>query len=107
MRSPSGFDIEFGAGGELLDDNFADQSAALGGGAGRRRRSIYTIIELASWRERKRGCCPNGPAILPATAALFGSLVGGVSTLAASWLTQCGQLRAQTLVHEAVERETL
>jgi hypothetical protein len=46
-------------------------------------------------------------AILSATAALFGSLVGGVSTLAASWLTQRGQLRAQSLVHEAVKREAL
>ena len=47
------------------------------------------------------------PAILSATSALVGSLVGGLSTLAASWLTQRGQLRAQTLVHEAVKRETL
>src|SRR5216684_6630165 len=47
------------------------------------------------------------PAILSATAALFGSLVGGVSTLAASWLTQRGQLRTQALIHEAAKRETL
>jgi hypothetical protein len=46
-------------------------------------------------------------AILSATAALCGSLVGGVSTLAASWLTQRGQLRAQSLIHEAVKREAL
>jgi hypothetical protein len=46
-------------------------------------------------------------AILSATAALFGSLVGGVSTLAASWLTQRGQLRAQSLIHEAAKREAL
>ncbi len=46
-------------------------------------------------------------AILSATAALCGSLVGGVSTLAASWLTQRGQLRAQSHVHEAVKREAL
>jgi len=38
--------------------------------------------------------------------ALFGSLVGGVSTLGASWLTQRSQLGAQALVHEAVKRET-
>ncbi len=50
---------------------------------------------------------PMDSAILSATAALFGSLVGGVSTLTASWLTQRGQLRAQTLVHEAVKREAL
>ena len=35
------------------------------------------------------------PAILSATSALVGSLVGGLSTLAASWLTQRGQLRAR------------
>jgi len=47
------------------------------------------------------------PAILSATAALFGSVVGGVSTLAASWLTQRGQLRAQSMIHEALKREAL
>ena len=46
-------------------------------------------------------------AILSATSALIGSLVGGASTLTASWLTQRGQLRAQALVHEAVKREAL
>ena len=46
-------------------------------------------------------------AILSATSALAGSLVGGVSTLAASWLTQREQYRAQTLVQEAVNRQTL
>ena len=46
-------------------------------------------------------------AILSATSALVGSLVGGVSTLAASWLSQRGQLRAQTLVQEAVKHEAL
>lgn len=47
------------------------------------------------------------PAILSATAGLVGSLVGGVSTFAASWLTQRGQLRLQTLVQQAVRREAL
>jgi hypothetical protein len=46
-------------------------------------------------------------AILSATAALAGSLVGGISTLAASWLTQREQFRAQTLVQEAVNRQGL
>jgi len=46
-------------------------------------------------------------AILSGTSPLVGWLVGGVSTLAASWLTQRGQLRAQTLVREAVKREAL
>jgi len=47
------------------------------------------------------------PAILSATSALTGSLIGGASMLAASWLSQRGQFRAQALVHEAVKRETL
>ena len=47
------------------------------------------------------------PAILSAAAALGGSLIGGVSTFAASWFTLRGQLRAQVLVQHAVERETL
>src|SRR5947209_9905021 len=47
------------------------------------------------------------PAILSATAGLIGSLVGGVSTFAASWLTQRGQLRVQTLIQQAVKREAL
>jgi hypothetical protein len=46
-------------------------------------------------------------AILSATAALAGSLVGGISTLAASWLTQREQFRAQTLVQEAVNRQAV
>jgi hypothetical protein len=47
------------------------------------------------------------PAILSAASALAGSLIGGVSTLAASWLTQRRQFRVQALVHEAVKREAL
>ena len=47
------------------------------------------------------------PAILSAASALAGSLIGGASTLTSSWFTQRGQLRAQVLVQEAVNRETL
>ena len=47
------------------------------------------------------------PAILSATAALVGSLVGGVSTFAAYWLTQRVQIRAQGLMKRHAERETL
>jgi len=46
-------------------------------------------------------------AILPAVAALVGSLVGGTSTLAASWLTQRGRFRAEALVYDARKREAL
>jgi len=46
-------------------------------------------------------------AILTATAALFGSLVGGVSTFVAHWLTQRVQLRAQSLMKRHAEREAL
>jgi len=47
------------------------------------------------------------PAILSATAALVGSLVGGVSTFAAYWLTQRVQIRAQVLMKRHAEREAL
>lgn len=47
------------------------------------------------------------PGILPAVSALIGSLVGGVSTFAASWFTQRGQARTQTLVQRAMQREAL
>ena len=47
------------------------------------------------------------PAIISATSGLVGSLVGGVSTFAASWLSTRNQHRAQTLVQQAVRREAL
>lgn len=47
------------------------------------------------------------PAILSATVGLIGSLVGGASTFAASWLTQQGQLRTHTLVQQSAKREAL
>ena len=46
-------------------------------------------------------------AILSATSGLLGSLVGGLSTFAASWFTTRSQYRAQTLVQQAVGREAL
>ena len=46
-------------------------------------------------------------AILSAAAALIGSLIGGMSTLAASWLGLRGRMRAQALVQEAAKREAL
>jgi hypothetical protein len=46
-------------------------------------------------------------AILSATSALVGSLVGGVSTLGASWLSLRGQLRAHARAQEATKREAL
>jgi hypothetical protein len=46
-------------------------------------------------------------AVLSAASALAGSLIGGISTLTASWLTQRGQLRAQALIHESTKREAL
>ena len=46
-------------------------------------------------------------AILSAASALIGSLIGGMSTLAASWLSLRGRLRAQALVQEAAKREAL
>lgn len=46
-------------------------------------------------------------AILSATAALVGSLIGGVSTFTASWATQRWQLRSQSIAQHALKRETL
>ena len=46
-------------------------------------------------------------AILSATSALIGSLIGGISTFAASWLTQRRQFRGQTLLQQAMKREAL
>jgi hypothetical protein len=46
-------------------------------------------------------------ALLSAASALAGSLIGGVATFSASWLTHDRQLRAQTLIHESAKREAL
>jgi hypothetical protein len=46
-------------------------------------------------------------AILSASAALIGSLVGGASTVAGSWFAQRSQLRAHDLANEAAKREAL
>ena len=46
-------------------------------------------------------------SILPAISALAGSLIGGLSTLTASLMTQRRQFRAQALIQEATKRETL
>jgi hypothetical protein len=46
-------------------------------------------------------------AILSATSALVGSLIGGVSTFVGLWFSTRGQLRHQRLTHEASKRETL
>ena len=47
------------------------------------------------------------PAVLSATAALVGSLVGGVSTFAAYWYSQRVQFRNQALMKRHSEREAL
>jgi hypothetical protein len=47
------------------------------------------------------------PAILSATSALLGSLIGGVSTFAASWFTHRGQLRTQAIAQQAIKLESL
>lgn len=46
-------------------------------------------------------------AILSATAGLFGSLIGGVSTFAASWVTQRKLLGSQRRLHHASQRQQL
>jgi arginine deiminase len=47
------------------------------------------------------------PAVLSATSALVGSLMGGFSTFCASWVTQRRQVRSQLLLQQAAKRETL
>ncbi len=46
-------------------------------------------------------------AILATTVGLVGSLVGGASTFAASWLTHRGEVPAQTLAQQSATREAL
>jgi len=46
-------------------------------------------------------------AYLSAFAALAGSVIGGVTSLAASWLTQRVQVGAQQLAHDLSRREDL
>jgi hypothetical protein len=46
-------------------------------------------------------------AYLSAAAALAGSTIGGLTSLAASWLTQHTQVAAQRLAHELTRREEL
>lgn len=46
-------------------------------------------------------------AYLSATAALAGSAIGSLTTLAASWLTQRHQFAAQQLAHDIGRREEL
>ena len=47
------------------------------------------------------------PVYFSAFAALAGSAVGGLTTLAASWLTQRAQFRTQRLAHDIDRREDL
>jgi hypothetical protein len=46
-------------------------------------------------------------AYLSALAALAGSMIGGLTSLATSWLTQRAQFRAQKLGHDLGRREDL
>jgi hypothetical protein len=46
-------------------------------------------------------------AYLPAVAALVGSAIGGLTSLATTWLTQHGQAKIQQLTRDRVQREKL
>ena len=46
-------------------------------------------------------------AVLSASAGLIGSLIGGVSTFAASWVTQHKLLGTQTRMHHVGQRQKL
>ena len=57
---------------------------------------------------RGSGCDFRGDgAILSASAGLIGSLIGGVSTFAASWITQHKLLGTQTRMHHVGQRQKL
>ena len=47
------------------------------------------------------------PIYVTAFAALAGSIIGGLTSLAASWLTQHVQFRAQRFAHDLNKREEL
>ena len=47
------------------------------------------------------------PAYASAFAALAGSVIGGLTSLTASWLTQRTQVRAQQIAHDVATREEL
>jgi hypothetical protein len=49
----------------------------------------------------------NDTAYLSALAALFGSAIGGLTSLATTWLTQHGQAKMQQLTQDRVKRECL
>jgi hypothetical protein len=49
----------------------------------------------------------NYTAYLSALAALFGSAIGGLTSLATTWLTQHGQWKYQQLTRDRVKREEL
>jgi hypothetical protein len=46
-------------------------------------------------------------AYLSALAALFGSAIGGLTSLATTWLTMHGQWKYQQITRDRVKRETL
>jgi len=46
-------------------------------------------------------------ATISALAAMGGALIGGVTSFAASWLTQQTQVKAQQLAHNLSRREEL
>jgi hypothetical protein len=49
----------------------------------------------------------NNTAFLPAVAALAGSAIGGLTSLASAWLTQSRQDRAKLLLQDKGRRQSL
>src|SRR5579862_1435482 len=59
---------------------------------------------------RSRGSAIGGrmdAGYVSAIAALTGSVIGGLTSLAASWLTQHAQFKAQQFTHDVGRREEL
>jgi hypothetical protein len=93
----------------------ARMSGAIRGSRHRRAAVPGAVATASRWRPQPR-YARAGRALssmqwtlesLPPVSALIGSLVGGVSTFAASRFTQRGQVRTQTVVQRAMLREAL
>jgi hypothetical protein len=65
------------------------------------KRRVFTNHNIQSRR------LEMDTAVLSASAGLIGSLIGGVSTFAASWVTQRRLLGTQTRMHHARQRQKL
>src|SRR5208337_1905176 len=90
---------------------FIDLVSTWGALRGRRTRR-HQHLRIACWIQSRAPIvrwrrANMDVSLLPAISALAGSLIGGLSTLTASLITQRRQFRAQALIQEATKRESL